>query len=552
MQSRFIFRQDEQQGVAVVVRGIILHHWRRRQPVSGCCGRRHCRWMGAPRWCMTAPCSSSKRCRRSSSSTRCEGGRSRLGDQGVGGVAITALVASQSRHSSSFTTSLAFASSIASVTAIGGTNVERVAHARTTAPRHQQQQHEQQQGDDWFSSITAWHQCRTSGTRKENQRCYDISNSNTNSNKAKTDSAASRWLTMVVVVVSSLKRFVFEWGADRFVREIFTFARFSENHVFNALLALCTEVLRDCGVLATVFLAVKLRFWLCFFSALRKQACWFLFAKTSAFLYGLSVELFFDPFTVLCEKAEHLSRSVCTRKRSIASWLAESLTFFNLFSAPFNLFSALCEKADHFISFPLTETCVFVPACKETCVCLLTDSWTFFKSVHCSVRDSRTFVTIVCTRKSTFASWIAYWLRVELFQSVHCPVRESRIFVTMASHAQKPFVSWIAQCLTFFNLFSALCEKAKHVSCFLIDSEFNILHSVHWSVRATQFLRWQMKIVLSVKTAIGIDVEGQCQWPVKLSWSCAAKESSKNSTDITIPAWADELCSEMENGLQSA
>ena len=210
-----------------------------------------------------------------------------------------------------------------------------------------------------------------------------------------------------------------------------------------------------------MFLAVRIRFWLCFFSALRIQACWFLFAKSSCFVYWLRVELFFNPFTVLCEKAEHLSRSDCTRKSTVASWLAENLTFL--------ICSVLCaRKRNTLFLFRSPKTGVLVPVCKKKCVCLLTESWTFFQSVHCSVRESRTFVTI-----GKHAQKHVHFL---------CSVRERGTRVKLATPAQKR-VSWIAKCLTFFNLFSALCEKAEHVSRL---PELNFFQSVHCSVRESR------------------------------------------------------------------
>ena len=88
---------------------------------------------------------------------------------------------------------------------------------------------------------------------------------------------------MVVVIVTQSKRFLFECRADLLVREIFTLTSFSENVFSNNLPALRTEVLRDCGASVALFLAVRLRVLLCFFSAHRKQAYWFLFTKRSAF-----------------------------------------------------------------------------------------------------------------------------------------------------------------------------------------------------------------------------------------------------------------------------
>ena len=191
---------------------------------------------------------------------------------------------------------------------------------------------------------------------------------------------------MVVVIVSPSKRFLFECRADLLVREIFTLTSFSENVFSNNLPALCTEVLRDCGALVVLFLAVRLRVLVCFFSAHRKQAYWFLFTKRSAFPDWLRVKFF---QSVQCSVRE--SRTFVTidphvqkHVRFLTGWE------FNFF----NLFSALCEKAEHFVSFPLTEN-RRVGSCLQKEVRLFTD-WElkFFQSVHCSVRESRTFVTI--------------------------------------------------------------------------------------------------------------------------------------------------------------
>lgn len=112
-----------------------------------------------------------------------------------------------------------------------GSSVKREVHPRTTSPT---------------TTATA--------TRQQGKGCFDI----------------ITCLTMVVVGASKL--ILFECRADLWVCQTFTLMSWREKVSSNNEAALCSEVLRDCGVSEALFLTVKLRVSNCFFSPSRKNA----------------------------------------------------------------------------------------------------------------------------------------------------------------------------------------------------------------------------------------------------------------------------------------